>query len=461
MPSSTQQQSAEPAISKYWNTTFIFMVLLVSCVAVIVKGFHLFSSTRDEPFIQGADDTHYFMWLRSWVVDGDISFLNDVQETPFLEDSAKQTILQQPTTETGLVGNKFPVGWAVLSLPFYLVAHWITPLTPWPADGYSPPYQIAIWLGQILISGFGFYLLARVLRRWFSTDICIAAICLTWLNSPMVYYQSARISMVHNVVFVLACLVVWLAIKIKEHVEQYKETGTVHRNLLLLLTLGAGFHAGLLVICRPSSLVYLIMPVSLILVAMIRHLRYRPSILVMMVTIALVGAFLGIFPQLLAWKHLYGHWIYYSYQGEGFNWSHPQLYQSLFSAHHGWLNWHPMLAVGIISLLIATIKGSFPYSWIATAAAIIWTNASWHMVYFGSAFGGRAYEFMGFFATIGFAFLLYWLRKKTRWRNSILILFTLTSIWNAFFLYAFMQGRVHRELPVTWAEKIEAVSRLF
>lgn len=462
MARSIQQPTQGAPISRNWNIGLILMVLIVSSIAVVIKGFHAFSTTRNEPFIQGADDTHYFLWLRSWVVDGDIDFQNDFKETPFLEPAAKTSILQEPVTETGLVGNKFTVGWAVLSLPPYLLAHWITPLTHWPQDGYSPPYQIAIWLGQILISGFGFYLLARILRRWFTTDVCIAAICLTWLNSPMVYYQSARISMVHNVVFVLACLVVWLAIKIKEQLESTdSESDQPSRSLVLMLTLCAAFHAGLLVICRPSSLAYLWMPVALILVAMIRHCRNRPGLSAMMVIVALVGAFMGVFPQLLAWKHLYGHWIYYSYEGEGFNWFQPQLYASLFSPHHGWFNWHPMMAAGLIALFFATIKGRFPFSWIATAISIIWINSSWHMVYFGSAFGGRAYEFMGFFSTIGFAFVLFWLREHMKWRRVVLIVFTITAVWNALFLYAFMQGRVHRELPVTWPEKIQAVKAIF
>ena len=442
------QQEQPPVtrpISHVWNIGFILMVVFVSTVAVVVKGFHMFSITRDEPFIQGADDAHYYMWLRSWVVDADISFRNDVMETPYLDPSAKTVILAQPLTETGLVINKFPVGWAVLSLPLYLVAHFIAPLTPWPADGFSPPYQVAIWLEQILIACFGFYLLARILRRWFSTDVCIAAIALTWLNSPMVYYQSARISMVHNVVFVLACLVLWLAIKIRESLEPHHERG-VDRPMheILLFTLCASFHAGLLIICRPSSLVYLILPVSLILVAMLRSIRQRPVLCALMLITACAGALLGVFPQLLAWKFLYGHWIYYSYQGEGFNWFSPKITASLWSAHHGWFNWHPMLLVGLLALLWASVRGKFPASWIGTLILIVWINASWHMVYFGSAFGGRAYEFMGCFASIGFAFLLDWLKHLPRFRTAVLSIFTVTASWNALFLFSFMQGLVHR-----------------
>ena len=69
----------------------------------------------------------------------------------YLEDSAKEVILAQPLTETGLVMNKFTVGWAFVSIPFYLIADWVAPLTRWQKDGFSPPYQIAIWFEQILV----------------------------------------------------------------------------------------------------------------------------------------------------------------------------------------------------------------------------------------------------------------------------------------------------------------------
>lgn len=461
MPPSPQTLSQQP-ISSTWKAALLLLALAVGISTVVIKGFHLFSDDSYEPFIQGADDAHYYLWLRSVVVDGDVHFENDIRETPFLEEHAKQTILAQPLTATGGVINKFPVGWAVVSAPFFWVAHVLAPLTPWPADGFSPPYQVAVWVGHMLIAALGFALWFRILRRWVAADIATIAILLTWLNSPMIYYQSARIAMVHNAVFVLACLLFWLALRISETIRQdHESNGSKSNKLLLLLTLAAGFHAGLLVICRPSALVYLIPPIALILTTMLRHLRASPGLCTAMVAAAIFGALAGVFPQLLAWKQLYGSWIFYSYQGEGFHWMAPQFFTSLWSAHHGLFNWHPVLLLGLASLLAATVRNLFPASWIATAVLIIWVNSAWHMVYFGSSFGGRAYEFLVFFASLGLAFLLQYLARAQHWRTSLMLALTLAAIWNALFLYVFMRGYVSRELPVTWSERMEAVGSLF
>lgn len=445
------------SISRKWFLAFTMLAILASCLAVIVKGFHLFSSDRIEPFIQGADDAHYFMWLRSWVLDGDFDFANDIIETPFLEENAKQAIFREPLTSTGLVQNKFTVGWAVVSFPLYLVAHWVAPYTPWSQDGFSVPYQIGIWVQQMLIAALGFYLLWRILSRWVDRRTAATAILCTWMISPMIYYQTARISMVHNVVFVLGVLIVWLAIKIKEHLERRD----IHKPYLLFLTLFTGFHAGLMVICRPSALVYLIMPIVIITAAMFPRWKRFPILLSSMLATAFVGAFMGVFPQLLAWKGLYGHWFYYSYKDEGFNWGDPQFYMSLFSAHHGLFNWHPMLIVGLGSLLVASIKGRFYRSWIFTLVLIIWVNSAWHMVYFGSAFGGRAYEYLVCFSMMGTAFLLQFLGRNPRLRSILLSVYALFAVWNILFMYAFMQGLVSREEPVLWKERIYAVIQIF
>jgi hypothetical protein len=446
-----------------WNRLLIVLAILVSCVTVVIKGFHLFDKEHYEPFIQGADDTFYYLWLRSWVVDGDLDFENDIHAVPFLEQHAKDTVLKEPRTATGLVLNKYPLGWAVVSLPFFAAAHLLTPLTAWPADGFSPPYQVAVWLGQMGIAACGFVLLHRILRRWFPSDLALTAILITWLNSPMVYYQSARIAMVHNVVFTLGCIVLWLALLFRESLASCPPEGpsAKTRRNLLLITAGAAFHAGLFVICRPSSLVYLILPVSLILAAMWQHLRTQAGFCAALLATALTSALLGVAPQLLAWKEVFGNWIFYSYQGEGFNWWQPQFFTSLWSPHHGWFNWHPFLLPGLLALSWASLRGRFPRSWLLSWALIIWVNASWHMVYFGSAFGGRAYEFMGVFSTIGFAYLMHWLQPWKRVQQVLFVLMLTGAVWNALFLLVFIQGHISRELPVTWGERMAAVWRLF
>ena len=449
-------QNKSRAIPRWWIWFFALLAVFTASLAVVVKGFHLFSSIRDEPFIQGADDSHYYLWLRSWVVDGDLDFTNDFAAIPFLEPDYKERILNGPRTATGMVPNKFPVGWAVVSAPGFATAHLLSKALGWEDNGFGAPYQLAVWLQQILMAGVGFLLLRSILRRWYSNPVCVLAIMMVWLTSPMVYYQTARIAMVHNTLFVLGTLVFWLALRVRDCLGSRDR-----RSMTELASLSglAGFAAGLMVICRPSAIVYLIPPVWLIIDGMYRNARGSPGLLTAMGAGAIAGAAAGVFPQLLAWKQVYGHWIYYSYQGEGFNWASPQFYTSLLSPHHGLFNWHPMLALGLGGLLLASLRGKFTPSWLISFIAIAWINSAWHMVHFGSAFGGRAYEFVVFFATLGMAYALHQLQRRAVFLHATLALHALLACWNTVFMYLFMQGIVSREEPVTWLERFSAVFR--
>lgn len=83
------------------------------------------------------------------------------------------------------------------------------------------------------------------------------------------------------------------------------------------------------------------------------------------------------------------------------------------------------------------------------------------MVHFGSAFGGRVYEFLVCFAMIGMAFLLDWTRGKNVFHNVLLSIFMLFACWNIVFMYLYMRGIVSREDPVTWLERLRATFQIF
>jgi hypothetical protein len=69
--------------------------------------------------------------------------------------------------ETGRKLNKYPVGVSVFELPFFLVAHAYTTLTKqFPADGYSPPYLLAVCLATIFWVTLGLWLLRKFLLKY-------------------------------------------------------------------------------------------------------------------------------------------------------------------------------------------------------------------------------------------------------------------------------------------------------
>jgi len=163
------------AYCRFWWTLFLLIAIGGATFAAVSKGFYLFSDERVEPLIQGADDTHYYLWLRSWVIDGDVSFSNDLMYTPFMDGNAKVQVMRKTPTDTGLVPNKYPVGWAVVNLPpFWLVYQW----SQWSGaefDGFEPRFQAAIWVWQLMIAALGMGTLYRLLQMWFPRSVGAAA----------------------------------------------------------------------------------------------------------------------------------------------------------------------------------------------------------------------------------------------------------------------------------------------
>ncbi|MBY0515152.1 MAG: hypothetical protein K2P78_14760, partial [Gemmataceae bacterium] len=97
------------------------------------------------PFGKGSDCMGYYAWLRSPLVDEDFHFDNEFAST-FARVPGSEAAL--PRTATGHRANPWPVGPAVAWAPAVVAVHGVLRLlgeaSPWPADGYSAPYQLAV-----------------------------------------------------------------------------------------------------------------------------------------------------------------------------------------------------------------------------------------------------------------------------------------------------------------------------
>src|SRR5215218_803629 len=106
-------------------------VLLALCITVVVGGvawpaWDMFGSAR-RPMLQGWDDSFYYFWLPSVIIDHDVDFTNQLGHSGTIDPATRDIALTLPRTTTGLVESKYPPGWAVGSLPFFLIAHAFSP----------------------------------------------------------------------------------------------------------------------------------------------------------------------------------------------------------------------------------------------------------------------------------------------------------------------------------------------
>lgn len=416
-------------------------LLVALCVAVAAAGvtwqaWDMLGSAR-QPMLQGWDDSFYYFWLPSVVIDGDVDFSNQLEQCRSIDSSMREQAPTLARTPTGLLENKYPPGWALANLPFFLVAH---ALAPPGAQGFEPIYEIAVWLGQLLYAAAGLWLAVRVVARYYPAPLATSAVLLVWLASPLVYYQSTRLSMSHSQVFTLAVAVFALALRIRD-----SDARTRHWLLL-------GFCAALLVVTRNVAAVYLLAPVWLV-APRLRSFRAFGWLL--------AGAALPAAVQVAAWKSLYGSWLVYSYGGERFDFANLHLWEILFSPFHGWLYWHPLLLPAVVAFAVWAWRRPEGRGWLASLAIITVLNAAWPTWWLGSSFGHRGFEVPIFFAMLGFATLLHAAAPHLLLRRALLACAALAIAWNLALFALFLTQRIPRQAPVTYADAARALAGWF
>lgn len=423
---------AKPAPPLTLVPLLLTVVMAVVALGVAWPAWDMFSPAR-RPMLQGWDDSFYYFWLPSVVIDRDVDFTNQLAHSGTIDPATRDLALTLPRTPTGLQESKYPPGWAVASLPFFLIAH---ALSPAGATGFEPVYLVAVWLGQLGYAIAGLWLAVRIIGRYFSPEVALIAVLAGWLTSSLVYYQTARLSMSHSQVFTLAMAVFWLALRLRD--------GETRGRFWLAL----GFCSALLVVTRNVAFVYLTLPA---LVAAGRVRSVGP------VGWMALGAAGPMVVQLIAWKLLYGSWIAYSYGGERFDFGALHLREILFSPRHGWLYWHPLTLLTISAFAAWAWHRSEGRAWLISLAAIIALSAAWPTWWLGSSFGYRGFEVPIFFGMLGLAVMLETMRRPPALRGLLGGIIVVAIGWNLALFALFLTQRIPREQPVTYFQAAGAL----
>lgn len=399
--------------------------------------------------ISGWDNCFYFYWLRSPVIGGDFDFRDDVRDCGSFAPELFDYAFSQPPTPTGHMPNKYGVGWAVSTAPFYLAVDLAVRGflalggTGLVRDGYSPPYQWAVQLGQLTYACLGLGFAYALLRRWHDQNTALQALLIVWLGSFLFYYQTSVLTMAHSITFGALAACYWCTLRAGE------EPGR------LRFWLGIGFCGGLAVISRFQTGIYLLYPAVLALSLLRRVPQHWPRVLAG----ALAGAAL-ISLQLGAWKIVYGSWLVDSYSGERFEWGNPQVLSVLFSPFHGLFYWSPILLPAAVAFVFSPVlRAGSRWTWAAVFLLCIHVNAAWSCWWFGSSFGSRAFEGCTLFCMFGLAEILRRVREH-RWLAPTLATTAILLIaFNLAIAYGVRKNRIPMDEPVTYGEMVRGLLR--
>lgn len=383
----------------------------------------------------GSDGIGYYMYVRSLVIDHDLSFANEYARLGWT--------LTAPTA-TGLQPNQFAIGTGILWMPFFLAAHGLALLLnglgiATPVDGYSYLYQAAIGVGSIVYGAVAMWLVFRTTARYYPRT-ALAAALLAWLGTNVIYYMLIEPSMSHMCSLFAVALFVFLWVK-------WRGAFTRWRWFVL------GMAGGLIAIVRQPDAVLVILPVLDLLLTGGMWQQVRARVLDLLgfgVGFMLVFAF-----QMAAWWVLYGSPLFsgYFYGGQQqFFWTVPQVVNVLFSLHHGLYLWHPVYLLGTLGLLVLAQHDRPLAICLAVGFALqVYLIGAWWAWHQGDSFGGRMFISTVPLITVGLAGLLDQLLAPRR--TAILSVLGLFLIfWNMLFLLQYRLGYIPMGGPITWAE---------
>lgn len=358
------------------------------------------------------DIKNYYAYLPAVFIYGDHSLEFTREDPEFFGDK----FWPIPTPSGGLV-IVTSMGLAILYFPFFLMGHLAAWLTGVEMNGFSPPYAFFLVLSSLFYVIIGLNVLRKVLLRYFSDGITAMTLLAMFFATNLLFYTAFEGPMSHAYNFALFALFMWLTI-------HWHEKPGVKNSLML------GLLAGLIVLIRPTNIVLLVFFV-LYDVKSFNDLKQRIVFLGRKYNLVLfmaAAAFLVWLPQMLYWKSVSGHWLYYSYkEEEGFFFGNPQIIRGLFSYRKGWLLYTPIMVFAFSGIaLLWKYRRAFFWPIFLFSVINIYVVLSWWSWWYGGGFGQRAFIESYALLAIPFATLLY---AAGKWRKGVQrLLVTLTFL---------------------------------
>lgn len=368
-PSPTTSPDAGPAPRRdsFLGRLFWWLLALSLTTQALIYGV-----ITSKPVIR-SDSVGYYMYLPAALIHRDLSLATMVkQEFPDGIPGVRVNRFE------GRQVIKYPVGEALLMLPFFLPA-WGLATATGVTSVFGWPYQLMAAVAGAFYFALGGCLTWALVRLLFNERIAVVALGLTIFGTNLFHYATYDAGFSHVYSFCLAAGLLFLSIRLP-----------VSTGLRPWLTMG--LTSGLLVVTRPTNAVLLLFPLgcwfnaSGSLTVGLKRLQAKTVFLLAALTIAV----LPVAVQMAYWRCASGHWVIYSYGQEGFNFLQPVIGKVLFSVEKGWFVYLPLAFVAGWGWLVSREKlGPYIPTIIVYAALNVWVIASWHDWGYGGSFATR------------------------------------------------------------------------
>ncbi|NRA51396.1 MAG: hypothetical protein HRU12_19890, partial [Phaeodactylibacter sp.] len=222
---------------------------LIAIAVLFFAGYFLINRW-DEALYYGDSNSYYLhvvsFWVNQDVGDYDAT-ITSLQATNPGSADPREDEFGIRLTEKGRRYIKYTLGVPVMETPFFFLAHvWANLSARYEANGWSRPYLLAISLSTIFYLLLGFYLLIRVLLRYFTPKVT-ALTLLTLGFATNLFYHATYITMAHGFLFFDYCLLLFLTERFYDRPGKRK-------------AFGIGLVVGLIMLTRVPEVVSLFIP---------------------------------------------------------------------------------------------------------------------------------------------------------------------------------------------------------
>ena len=337
---------------------------------------------------------------------------------------------------------KTTMGLSVMWLPFFIAGHITALITGADAGGYSEPYKFFLLISALFYLLTGLIYLRRILVTHFSDIVASLVLAGFAFGTNLYWYTLFQGTMAHVYSFALISVFVWFSIQ--WHAARGKEHGAWSAVRLGLLL-------GLISLIRPTNAIIVIFFLFYGVITgkdlsnRVKNLAadYR-YLLPMALMVVLVWV-----PQMIYWKEMTGHWLYFSYgSDERFFFGDPAIIKGLFSWRKGLFIYTPLLIfafAGIISLWMKRSPHALPVTLFVPLN--IYIILSWWCWWYGGGFGQRAFiDSYALMAVSAAALLACAFSSGTKWlRTGIITAYLILMSLGIFNNIQYYNGAIHWE----------------
>ena len=280
----------------------------------------------------------------------------------------------------------------------------------------------------------GLYCLRKILRNYFKDTVVSITLVAVALGTNLYFYSVNEPGMSHAFNFCLFAVFLFLLIRF---------LGNPNYLSAALL----GLSGGMIVLVRPSNGIILV----LILLweigtwkGFVQRIRFLVSSYPKFILMA-VCFLIMLIPQILYWKYTTGHYLFYSYNDEGFFFNDPQFINGLFSYRKGWLVYTPVMIFALAGLVVTIFtRRSMFYSILVFTLLNLYIVFSWWCWWYGGSFGQRSMIDSYAILALPFAAFTEWISgKKWYLRSAFLIICAFFIFLNLFQTRQYYIGSIH------------------